>query len=156
MKKLIYCIMVYILFPLFSLFANNSELESIINLDLSLKELNSLEPGKFDSIKKSNKFIIIEGAVASITSIERTNNNLIVNIQIINGEWIGLDKVEGYTCIVTIKGKEWEKRFPERIGRNPDREVILLNSHVLVIGKLLRIDSNSLIPIIEAAYIRTL
>ena len=158
MNKVLFFSVLFICFALYSLAADYSELESMINMDISLKELSLSTPDELDSIINSDRYIIIEGSVASITEIERSDNKLILDIQIINGQWIGLEKVEVYKCIINLTGKEWENRFPKRVSREPADDVVLLNSHILVIGKAVDyvIVDSKIVTVVEAEYIRKL
>ena len=144
-----------IVFPVFS---ETADLGSVMNLRISQKELSQSSPEMLDEIIASDKFIIIEGSVASITEIERSENNLILDIHLINGEWIGLERVEVYKCIVNVNGIEWESRFPKRTPRELTRDLVLQNSHILVIGKVTDyvMENSKLVTVLEAEYIRNI
>ncbi len=156
MKKAILLTAIVINIMVVSLFSETVDLNSFINLDISLKELSRSEPEFLDSIISSDKYIIVEGTISSITEIERSENNLILDIHIINGEWIGLEKVEVYKCIINVSGLFWEKRFPKRRPRELTDELVLVNDQIMVIGKVQDyvLDNSSLTAVVNAEHIR--
>lgn len=156
MKKAILLTAIVINILVVSLFSETVNLNSFINLDISLKELSRSEPEFLDSIISSEKYIIVEGTISSITDIERSENNLILDIHIINGEWIGLEKVEVYKCIINVSGLFWEKRFPQRKPRELTDELLEVNDQIMVIGKVQDyvLDNSSLTAVVNAEHIR--
>jgi len=136
MKKAVFYSVLMINLLIFSLFSETADLNSVIDLNMSLKDISYSTPEKLDSVISSEKYVIIEGTVSSITEIERSENNFILDIHVISGEWIGLERVEVYKCIVNISGLEWERRFPKRRPREITEELVLLNNQIMVIGKL--------------------
>lgn len=139
-----------------TLFSDAVDLKSFINLDISLKELSRSEPEFLDSLILSEKYVVLEGTISSISEIERSENNLILDIHIINGEWIGLEKVEVYKCIINVSGLEWEERFPKRIPRESNDQLVQVNDQIMVIGKVhdYVLDKSSLTAVVNAEYIR--
>lgn len=156
MKKILFLTICLFCVSIISLFSENSELDSIINVNISLKELSNSTPDKLDKIIESEKYIILEGIISSIREIERSENNFIIDLHLLNGEWIGLDKIDVYKCIINVDGKEWENRFPKRAPRESTEELILLNNQVMVIGKVTDyvMDNSILTAVVDAEYIR--
>ena len=156
MKKVLF-LSIYLFFVLvFAVFSQDARISNLIDLDISLKELSFIQPDELDSIIASDKYIIVDGSVSSITEIERSEDNLILDIHLINGEWIGLAEVKAFKCIVNISGKQWESRFPKRTPRELTEDLILLNNQILVIGKVSDyvMENSKLIAVIDAEYIR--
>ncbi|MBI9096840.1 MAG: hypothetical protein JEY91_00110 [Spirochaetaceae bacterium] len=156
MKKILFLTVYLLCVSIISLFSQNSELDSIINVNISLKELSNSTPDKLDKIIVSEKYIILEGIISSIREIERSENNFIIDLHLLNGEWIGMDRIDVYKCIINVDGKEWENRFPKRAPREPTEELILLNNQVMVIGKVTDyvMDNSILTAVVNAEYIR--
>jgi len=156
MNKVFFLSICFFSFLYNPLLSDSAGLESIMDLSISLKELSYSDPEFLDTLISSDKYIILEGAVASIIEIERSENNLILDIHLINGEWIGLEKVEVYKCIINISGKEWEDRFPKRKPRELTSNLILQNNQILVIGKVSDyvMENSMLTAVIDAEYIR--
>jgi hypothetical protein len=157
-KKVLYLSFFIILYQFFPLFSESKDLDSVLDLAISLKELSQFDPEKLDEIILSDKYILLEGSVSSITEIERTDTNLILDIHLINGEWNGLEKVQVFKCIVNISGIEWEHIFPARTPRESLNDIVLLNNRIIVIGKVTDyvLENSSLLAIVEAQYIRNI
>lgn len=143
-------------FFLVPLVSQTPDLENILNPEVTLEKLNSLGPGELDDLIESDKYIIIDGTIASITEIERSDNNLILDIHLVSGRWKGLESVVDYKCIVNVTGKEWEERFPKRTPRTITDELLLQNYHVMVIGKVSSyvMDNSELTAVVDAHRIR--
>ena len=156
MKKAVFFSVLLINAFIFSIFSETADLNTVIDLNMSLKVISHSTPDQLDSIISSGKYVIIEGTISSITEIERSDNNFIIDIHVINGEWVGLEKVEVYKCIVNVSGLEWESHFPKRTPREITEQLMLLNNQIMVIGKLSDyvLEDTSLISVINAEYIR--
>jgi hypothetical protein len=82
-----------------------------------------------------------------------------VRIELISGEWIGLDDVKSYYCYVEFSGAEYFKMFPARPPRTASRDLVALNSRVLVMGRVVQVTAAPLGArrvLVEGAYIRTI
>ena len=55
---------------------------------------------------------------------------------LVQGEWKELDEVLKYECKLIFQGDFWKSIVPERTPRKVDEGMILLNSHVLAMGKM--------------------
>lgn len=156
MKKALILLILVIIVPFSYLISETVALDKVIDLNMSLKELSRSTPEILDSVITSDKYVIIEGAISSITEIERTDNAFTLDIHLINGEWIGLEKVEVYKCIVNVTGLDWEPRFPARTPRIVTDEHLIVNNQILVIGKVSDyvMDNSSLTAVVNAEYIR--
>lgn len=157
MKRIISSFIILIPFALSFLTAQTTnDLSDFLNPDISLEVLSRLKPSELDEIINSEKFIVINGTVSSIMEIERSDNDLILDLHVVNGKWIGLDKVENYSCIVNINGKEWESRFPGRTPRVVTDDIFVQNDRILVIGKLSSyvMEQGVLKAVIDADYLR--
>lgn len=149
-------ITVFIFFCLPLLVSETTAFESIVNPHISLVELSRMSPAELDALILADQYLIIEGTISSIIEIERSDANLILDLQLVSGRWIGLEKVEDYKCIVNINGKEWEPRFPRRRPRTLTDEIIIQNNQVLVIGKVSSyvMDGSLLKAVVDASYLR--
>lgn len=140
----------------FPLLSQSTELEKTLDVEVSLETLNAMTPGELDDIIDSDRFIVIDGTIASVTEIERSDNNFILDLHLVSGRWKGLESVIDYKCIVNVSGKEWEPRFPKRTPRTITDEILLQNYHVLVIGKVSSyvMDNSELTAVVDAVHIR--
>lgn len=152
-------IVLFVLFSSFfaiSAFSQTLDINQIIETEVNLEALSNLNPSELDELIESGKYIILDGTVSSIMDIERSDTNLILDIHLVSGRWIGLDKVENYKCIVNVNGKEWEYRFPQRRPRTVTDDHILQNYHIMVIGPVTSyvMDNSELKAVVDAKHIR--
>lgn len=156
MKKTLFLSVFFMCLLICALFSESEKLDSVIDFSISIKELSNTTPELLDNIISTDKYLILNGTISDITEIERTETNLILDIHLVNGAWIGLEKVEVYKCIINVTGKEWENRFPKRKPREIEEEHILVNNRILVIGKAVDyvIDDSFLTVVINAENIR--
>ncbi|MFQ3621787.1 MAG: hypothetical protein SNJ78_12690, partial [Spirochaetales bacterium] len=54
-----------------------------------------------------NKFVWVDGAVADITILEATKEQLLVEVSIIQGEWIGTQEVTLYRGYLYLEGPQF-------------------------------------------------
>ena len=103
------------------------------------------------------KFVIVEGVVASRLVVNGNTANYIGEIDLITGEWLGVEKVVRYECILRLVGPQFAKTIPARQSRNPDPMEITLNSRILVVARatdIRRLPDGSLIPVLDVVFVR--
>ncbi|MEW5814315.1 MAG: hypothetical protein AB1798_02825 [Spirochaetota bacterium] len=128
----------------------------IVDFNITLKELdNFMAEGKESSI---NGLLILDGTVASKSIINQEETDFLAEIELVNGEWVGLEAVKMYKCIVRLAGPDFFARIPQRRTQDQVKNEIVENTHVLVIGKL--IDARNLsgqrIPVVQGYFIRNI
>jgi hypothetical protein len=64
-------------------------------------------------------------------------NKVIVQIEVVYGVWIGYDEVKSYRSIIEFKGPECFKIFKRIRTKNASREMIPVNSTVLIVAKII-------------------
>lgn len=156
MKRKILPVLIVFL-SIFSGFSQSEgELRKFLNPDISLMELSRMKPAELDRLIAESKYIAVDGSISSLRDIERSDSDLIIDLNLVNGRWIGLEKVEYYTCIVNVSGIEWASRFPARTPRVLTDDLVQQNDRVLVIGKVTSyvMDQSELKAVIDAVSIR--
>ena len=106
-----------------------------------------------------DKFIIVDGAVASRVVVNGDAEQYLGEIELVAGEWIGVEKVVRYQCILQLIGPEFASAIPARRSRRPNPKEIQLNSRILVVAKATGIRENidgEFIPVLRAFYIRSI
>ncbi len=105
----------------------------------------------------AGKFIVLNGAVASITPIDPSEESFVAVIELVGGVWIGLERVEIYKCFLQVEGPEFFSRLPRRTPSDPGPEIIRINQEVLVLGKvidLLPLDQETVVPLVYGYSVR--
>jgi hypothetical protein len=133
------------------------EFDRVVDFSVTLKTLAAVAEGKVPL--PTGKMYLLSGTVSDVTILNKDEASFKVRIEVITGEWIGLEDVKAYACYVEFSGPEYFKVFPARAPRTATPEVITLNSRVVVVCSPLDIVST---PLGEkrvraaGAYIRTI
>ena len=104
-----------------------------------------------------DKFIIVYGAVASRVVVNGDAEQYLGEIELVAGEWIGVERVVRYQCVLQLIGPEFANAIPARRSRRANPDEITLNSTILVMAKATGIRENAdgeFIPVLRAYYIR--
>ena len=78
-------------------------------------------------------------------------------VGLVGGEWIGVEKVVRFECVLQLIGPEFAKAIPARRSRNPNPAEITLNSRILVVAKALGLrarEDGTFVPVLQAVAIR--
>lgn len=147
-----------LLFPALLVAQTLDDFDRIVDFGIALKELHvAASAGTITTTPDS--FFIIDGAVASRRVVQSDRESFLGELELVNGEWVGVEEVLLYRCIVQLVGPEFFEAIPARRSRRANPAEIALNTRLLIVGKLteLRIlENGQAIPVLQAYYIRTL
>ncbi len=136
---------------------SRADLDRVIDLSVTLKSLaTAAEQG---SALPQGHTVLLSGTVSDVAILNKDEAGFKVRIELISGEWIGLEDVKAYTCYVEFTGAEYARLFPARPPREANRQVVALNSRVLVLGRVVGITANPLGAkrvLLDGAYIRSI
>ena len=136
---------------------SRADLDRVIDFSVTLKSLaTAAEQG---SALPEGKTVLLSGTVSDVAILAKDESGFKVRIELITGEWIGLDDVKAYTCYVEFTGPEYARIFPARPPREPNRQLVTLNSRVLVVGRVVGMTSDpqgGRRVLVDGAYIRTI
>jgi len=103
--------------------------------------------------------VTLTGTVTNILVLDANEESYLVQIELVSGEWIGLDEVRSYSCRVVFSGPRFAKVFPARVPRNPPPEAIKANDTILIVASLLQtveIGEGETAWVLEGIYARRL
>jgi hypothetical protein len=129
--------------------------DNFVDFTITLKDLDSVaKSGNFEKIK--NKYLILDGALTEYSVKENTETSYSVEIELIDGEWVGVTGVFMYRCLVVFRGNDYKAVFPERRRATPAPEEIPINSNLIIVAKIkeLRTVGNRVIPVLDGYYLR--
>jgi hypothetical protein len=139
-----------------ALFADNAPgFDNYVNFGITMRELNShAKNGDLDSIR--NKYLILSGSFVGFTVIDNSPATYTVEIEFIDGEWLGVSNVVIYRAIIIFSGREFQAMFPERRRGAPSPMEIALNSGLIVVARLkeAREYRGEAIPVLYGYYLR--
>ena len=131
MKKL--SILIIVFFVSLQLFSQSVEgFSDVVDFSTDLKSIATLVSRGAENRIALDKTFVLDGAVASITIADDSKENYTVIIELVSGEWAGLEEVKMYTCYVFFIGQEYSTIFPARRSRRPNPKAIEVNQEVIV------------------------
>ncbi|HOV64080.1 MAG TPA: hypothetical protein PLG43_09395 [Spirochaetia bacterium] len=134
------------------------EFDRIVDFEKTLKEL-SIEAAERPVGKvPPGKYLILEGLVSERWVIDPEPQTFIGEIELVGGEWIGVEAVEMWNCIVQFTGPEFASRIPAGRTRKAAPDEIAINSQVLIAGRLVEIRNvnGKNVPVVAATHIRAI
>jgi len=108
---------------------SKSDFDKIVEFSTSLKNLEQ------SAFLENGKFLLLNGTVANLQFLDKKRDSFKIMVEMVAGEWIGLDQVRSYRCLVLFAGKEFFNVFPSRKPKNPSSKMIFLNDRILVLAK---------------------
>ena len=132
------------------------EFNQIIDFDVTIRSL-AIAAAAEDMESLPDRLVLIDGTVASRLVIEGNPENYVGQIELIGGEWIGVEDVVMYRCFLLLEGPEFANAIPARRSRTKHPDEIDLNSRILVVGSLLGLfdmDDGTTVAVLDAIHIR--
>ena len=147
-----------VIFLLLAAGAFSQEFDRIVDFQKTLKDI-SLEaalspPGRV----AEGKFIILEGSVASRWVVDPSPESYLGEIELVDGEWDGVESVKTYSCIVQFSGSKFVSAIPAGRSKAAASGEIAINSRVLIAGKVIGVKEveTTRIPVVSAVQFRTI
>jgi hypothetical protein len=110
---------------------SRGDFDRVVDFSVTLKTLAAAAEGK--APLPTGKMLLLSGTVSDVNILNKDEQGFKVRIELIAGEWIGLEDVKAYACYVEFNGPEYFKVFPARAPRTATPDVITLNSRVMVV-----------------------
>jgi hypothetical protein len=136
---------------------SRADLERVIDFSVTLKSLATAADN--GAPIPAGRTVLLSGTVSDVNIVNKDPGSFKVRIELITGEWIGTEDVKAYSCYVEFTGPEYVKVFPARAPRTASRDVISLNSRVLVLGRVVEVSATPLGAkrvLVDGAYIRSI
>jgi hypothetical protein len=111
---------------------SRADFDRVVDFSVTLKNLAAVADGREQL--PAGKVLLLSGTVSDVNILNKDEATFKVRIELITGEWIGLDDVKSYACYIDFSGPEFFKVFPARQARTAAPGTISLNSRVVVIG----------------------
>ena len=135
-----------------------SDFGAVVDFDESLKSLSlSVREGRDPA--PDGRLLMLDGVVSAIEVLDPEEESFSARIELVTGEWEGLERVVLYSAYVDIGGPEFFSRIPTRRNRSSSADAITANGGMLVIGRFDGVTTDSdgnLVPVVEGLYLRPL
>jgi hypothetical protein len=135
-----------------------SDFGAVVDFDESLKSLSlSVREGRDPA--PDGRLLMLDGVVSAIEVLDPEEESFSARIELVTGEWEGLERVVLYSAYVDIGGPEFFSRIPTRRNRSSSADAITANGGMLVIGRFDGVTTDSdgnPVPVVEGLYLRPL
>ncbi len=135
-----------------------SDFGAVVDFDESLKSL-SLSVREVRDPAPDGRLLMLDGVVSAIEVLDPEEESFSARIELVTGEWEGLERVVLYSAYVDIGGPEFFSRIPTRRNRSSSADAITANGGMLVIGRFDGVTTDSdgnPVPVVEGLYLRPL
>lgn len=136
---------------------SRGEFDRVVDFSVTLKTLAAVAEGKVTL--PTGRMLLLSGTVSSVTRVNPDQAGFKVRIELITGEWIGLEDVKAYACYVDYSGPEFFAIFPARAPAGGAAGLVLQNSRVIVAGQAVTVTTTPLGErrvVLDGAYIRVI
>lgn len=108
---------------------SKSDFDQIVEFSTSLRNLEQSD------FLESGKLLLLNGTISNLQFLDKEEDSFEVMVEMVAGEWIGLDEVRSYHCFILFAGEEFFSLFPSRKPKNPASEMIFVNDRILLLAQ---------------------
>lgn len=138
--------------------ADIGDFDEVVAFEESLKSLSvSVRRGISEPVDE--RLLVIDGVVAAIEVLDAEEASFRARIELVSGEWRGLEEVVMYNAYVDIAGPQFFRRVPTRRNPTDAPGAIVPNEPLLVVARFTGVDldaEGTPVPVLEAYYARPL
>lgn len=131
------------------------DLLSLVDLDVTIKSLAvGVDQGNYDA---PPKFFLLNGSLDSVLEADEASSTVI--IEMVTGEWVGLEDVKSYHCLIRFEGEDYFKAFPVTVPRDAGPEVFARSSRIMVVAypfAVVELADGRLLWLLDGVYLRRL
>lgn len=130
-------------------------LETVVELSTTIKSL--AEQIQREEYEAPPKFVILNGSLEGVFETDEASATVV--IEMVTGEWIGLEDVKSYHCLIRFEGVEYLAAFPASPPRNPGAEVYAKSARMLVVAlpvAVVELADGRLLWLLDGVYLRRL
>jgi hypothetical protein len=109
--------------------------DKIVDFSVTLKTVSEAAAGAAEL--PENRLLLLEGSISEIVVLDDRPERWKARVELMAGEWIGVDEVRGYRCWVTFTGPEYAEVFPIEPPDEPSPDWLPLHARALVLARIL-------------------
>jgi hypothetical protein len=159
MKRAIGAALVLMIWAPAAFAVDAGDFDAVADFSVTIKTLSRLDQASASAYGLMDRFLLLDGTVTNILVLDNNEESYLVQVELVSGEWIGLDEVRSYSCWVLFSGPRFASVFPARVPRNPPPGVITANETILIVAKPLQtveIAAGETAWVLEGIYARPL
>jgi hypothetical protein len=134
MKRAIGAVLVLMIWTPIAFAIDAGDFDEVVDFSVTVKTLSQLDEATATAYGLMDRFLLLNGTVTNILVLDANEESYLVQVELVSGEWIGLDEVRSYSCWVLFSGPHFAGVFPARAPRNPPPGVIGANQTVLIVA----------------------
>ena len=135
------------------------DFDAVADFSVTIKTLSQLDEATAAAYGLMDRFLLLDGTVTNKLVLDSNEESYLVQVELVSGEWIGLEEVRSYRCLVLFSGPEFARVFPRRAPRDAGPRVITPNDRVLLVARLLEpvvLEGEQSVWVLEGVYARPL
>ncbi|WP_455381362.1 hypothetical protein [Salinispira pacifica] len=114
--------------------------DGVVDFDLNVAQLDKLVANQQENRINPNKYLVLNGAVASLEIIRPGEQDFLAVAELVSGEWVGLKQINLYRVYVIFSGPEFFRRIPARAPNPVPPGTIQANDQLIVVGTIAAVD----------------
>lgn len=114
------------------------DFDAVVDFSVTIKTLSGLDETAAKAYGLMDRFLLLDGTVTNLLVLDPKKDSYTVQLELVSGEWIGLEEVRSYSCWVLFSGPQFAAVFPRRVPRKPPPGIVANNSHILVVARALQ------------------
>jgi hypothetical protein len=107
--------------------------DRIVDFSVTLKTVSAAAEGK--AVLPADRLLLLEGSISEVVVLDDRPQSWKVRVELMTGEWIGVDEVHGYRCWVTFTGPSYAAAFPAEPPDESSPAYLPLHTRVLVLAR---------------------
>ncbi len=139
--------------------AQANAFDRVADFGITIKTLTRIGPREASAYQLDQRYLILNGTVAGLTFVSAERDTFAVEVELVSGEWIGLEEVRSYRCLVRFEGPEFYATFPRRAPRNPAGPIVTMDDRVLVVARAVSVEqteSGEYLWVLRGVHVRLL
>lgn len=122
--------------PATALAVTPEEFREVVAFDVSIAELAEAAITDPESLLTDERVFIVDGVLGSVTIIDDNPETYFVQLELVDGQWHGTERIDVFRVYVLAEGPEYEARFPARPSPDGGELVIQRNERVLIAARI--------------------
>jgi hypothetical protein len=138
MKRAIGALLFLVISAVAAFSIDAGDFDAVAEFSVTIKTLSQLDEATAKAYGLMDRFLLLDGTVTNVLVLDSDKENYLVQVELVSGEWIGLDEVRSYSCWVLFSGPRFATVFPARVPRTPPPGVIQTNDQILIVAAVLQ------------------
>ena len=159
MRKLHACAAVALLIAAGVLHAvDQAEFDEVVAFEHSLKSL-ALSVQEDGEPPVADRVLVLDGIVASVEVLSSDETEFRARVELVRGEWQGLEAIALYKAYVDVSGPRFRERIATGRTEGTQANMIRTDEPALVVGRVTDVipdEDGTPVPVVEGFYLRPL